>query len=37
VANYPEAFLFTDKVQVDFSLRVCAKTILVREWTEKNI
>jgi hypothetical protein len=37
IMNFPEAFFFTDKEEVHFSFRVCAKTILFREWTEKDI
>lgn len=37
ISNYPEAFFFLDDKEVNFSFRVCAKNILFREWSEKDI
>ena len=36
IANFPEAFFFTDKEETHFSFRACAKSIHYRQWTEKD-
>jgi hypothetical protein len=37
ITNFPEAFVFTDKEETNFSFRACAKSIHLRQWTEKDI
>jgi len=37
VAEYQETFFFTDEKCVDFNFRACAKAIIFREWTEKDV